>query len=66
MTNADKTNRWYGLFIMKLNSCTYNFVEVSRHNLEIIRLDFCMDFLNPREGGMVFYQVFLLSLYSVQ
>jgi hypothetical protein len=34
-----------------------NFVEVSGHNLQ----SFCMVFLNHRKGGMVFYQVFLLS-----
>ncbi len=35
------------------------------HNLESsqrVLLRFCMDFLNHREEGMVFYQVFLLSL----
>ncbi len=40
----------------------YNFVEVSGHNLESSwTLAFCMNFLNNREGGMVFYQVFLLT-----
>ncbi len=40
------------------------FVEVSGHNLESSHtLGFCMDFLNHREWGMVFYQVFLLSIY---
>jgi hypothetical protein len=34
----------------------------SGHNLEISQTwGFCMNFLNHREGGMVFYQVFLLS-----
>jgi hypothetical protein len=38
------------------------FREVSGHNLESSQTcGFCMDFLNHREGGMVFYQVFLLS-----
>jgi hypothetical protein len=46
----------------KPNSWTYNFVEISRHNLESSQAwGFCMDFLNHREGGTVFYQVFLLS-----
>ncbi len=35
------------------------------HNLERSQTwDFCMHFLNHREGGMVFYQVLLLSPYS--
>jgi hypothetical protein len=39
----------------------YNFDEVSRHNIESSQtLGFCMDFLNYRKGGMIFYQVFLL------
>ncbi len=39
-----------------------NFVEVSGHNLEISQTgSFCMDFLNHRVGGMVFYHVFRLS-----
>ncbi len=46
---------------LKPNSWIYNFVEVSRHNLESSQTwGFCMNFLNHREG-MVFYQVFLLS-----
>ncbi len=36
----------------------YNFIEVSRHNLES---SWTWGFLNHRKGGMVFYQVFLLS-----
>jgi hypothetical protein len=33
--------------------------------LRVLRLEvFCMDFLNHREGGMVFYQVFLLSPFQ--
>jgi hypothetical protein len=54
--------------IQKPNSWTYNFVEVSWHNLEISQTwGFWMDFLNHKEGGMFFYQVFLLSVqYSVQ
>jgi hypothetical protein len=44
-------------------------VEVFGHDLASFQnLGFCMDFLNHREGGMVFYQVFFLSplqkLYS--
>jgi hypothetical protein len=40
----------------------YNHVEVSGHNLESSQTyGFNMKFLNHREGGMVFYQVFLLS-----
>ncbi len=47
---------------LKPNSWTYNFVEVSGHNPESSQAwGFCMDFLNHREGGMGFYQVFLLS-----
>jgi hypothetical protein len=42
----------------KPNSWMYNHVEVSGHNQT---LGFCMDFLSHGEGGMVFYQVFLLS-----
>jgi hypothetical protein len=46
----------------KRNSWMYNFVEVSGHNLESSQTwGFCMDFLNHRVGGMVFYQVFLRS-----
>ncbi len=38
------------------------FFEVSGHNLESSQTwSFCMDFLNQREEGMGFYQVFLLS-----
>jgi hypothetical protein len=38
------------------------FFEVSGHNLESSQtLGFCMDFLNHMEGGVVFWQVFLLS-----
>jgi len=48
--------------VQKPNSWTYNFFEVSGHNLESSHTwGFCMDFLNHREGDMVFYQVFLLS-----
>ncbi len=40
----------------------FNLVELSEHNLESSQTSgFCTDFLNHREGGMVFYQVFLLS-----
>ncbi len=46
----------------KFMNVQYNFVEVSGHNLESSQTyGFCMDFLNHREGVMVFYQVFLLS-----
>ncbi len=40
----------------------YNHVEVSEHNLESSQVS-VVDFLNHREGGMVFYQVssFLLN-----
>ncbi len=38
-------------------------LKLSGHNLAQA-WGFCMDFLNHRKGGMVFYQVFLL--YSVQ
>ncbi len=48
--------------VQKPNSWTYNFLEVSGHNLESSQTwGTCMDFLNHREGGMVFYQVFLPS-----
>ncbi len=44
------------------HSWTYNFAEISRQNLESYQTwGFCMDFLNHREGGKVFYQVYLLS-----
>ncbi len=43
----------------KPNYWTYNHVEVSGHNQT---WGFCMDFLSHREVGVVFYQVFLLSL----
>ncbi len=47
---------------MKPNSWTYNIIEVSWHNLESSQTwGLCMDFLNHREGGIIFYQVFLLS-----
>ncbi len=52
------------LCVLKPISCKYNFVEVSGHNLESSHSQtwgFCMDFLNHREGQMLFYQVFLLS-----
>ncbi len=46
----------------KPNSWTYNFIEVSGHNLESSQTwGFCMDFLNQREEGIVYEQVFLLS-----
>jgi hypothetical protein len=49
-------------FSLTPNSWTYNSVEVSWHNLESSQTwCFFMDFLNCRKGGMVFYQVFLLS-----
>ncbi len=48
----------------KPNSWTYNFIEVSGHNLESSQtLGFCMDFLNCREGGMVFDQFSFFLLY---
>ncbi len=54
--------KFYIWSVQKPNSWTYNFAEVSGHNLESFQTwGFCMDFLNHREGGMVFYQVFLLS-----
>jgi hypothetical protein len=41
--------------LQKPNSRMYNFVEVSRHNLESSQTwGFCMDFLNHREGGYGF------------
>ncbi len=49
-------------WFQKPNSWTYNFVEVSGRILESSQTwRFCIDLLNYREGGMVFYQVFLLS-----
>ncbi len=48
--------------VLKPNSWTYNFVEVSGHNLESSQTwGSCMDFLKHRDGSMVFYEVFLLS-----
>jgi hypothetical protein len=48
--------------VLKPNSWTYTFDEVSEQNFESSQtLGYCTDFLNHREGGMVFYQVFLLS-----
>jgi hypothetical protein len=39
-----------------------NGIAVAVHNLESSQTwGFYMDFLNHREGGMVFYQFFLLS-----
>ncbi len=50
-------NRW-----QKPNSWTFNFVEVSGHNLESSQTwCFCMDFPNHWEGDIVFHQAFLLS-----
>ncbi len=50
-----------GFITLKPDSWTYNQVEVSGHNLGSSQTwGFCMDFLNHCEGGMVFYQVFLL------
>ncbi len=46
---------------LKPNSWTYNFFEVSGHNLE----SFFMDFLNPRDGGLVFIRFSSFLLYSV-
>ncbi len=49
--------------VQKPNSWTYNHGEVFGHDLDesAQTQGFCMDFLNHSEGGMVFYQVFLLS-----
>jgi hypothetical protein len=45
----------------KPNSLMYNFVVVSRHNLESSpTLGFCMDFLNHKEGGYSFLKDFFL------
>jgi hypothetical protein len=57
------THRPWGVwFLLKPIFWTYNVVEVSGHNLESSQTwCSCMDFLNHREGGMVFFQVFLLS-----
>jgi hypothetical protein len=46
--------------VQKPNSRTDSFFEVSGHNLKS-RLEICLKFLNHSEGGVVFYQVFLLS-----
>ncbi len=52
----------YTLQVHQPSLWTYHFVEVSGPNLESPQTrGFCMDFLNHREGGMVFFQVFLLS-----
>ncbi len=51
-------------FHPKPNSWKYNFVVFSGYNLESSQTwGFCMDFLNHREGGIVFYQVFAFLLY---
>jgi hypothetical protein len=51
----------------KPNSWTYNFVEVSGHNLaSSLKWGFCMDFLNHREGGMVSIRFSSFLLYNVQ
>ncbi len=48
--------------VQKQNSLMYNFVEVSGHNLESSQTwGLWMVFFNHRKGGMVFYQVFLIS-----
>jgi len=55
------TDTWW-VQLPKPNSWMYNFVEVSGHNLENSQAwGCCMDFLNHRKEGTVFYQVFLLS-----
>ncbi len=42
----------------KLNSWTYNFIGVSGYSLERSQSwGFCMDFLNHREGGIVFFYI---------
>ncbi len=44
------------------HSWTYKFAEISGQNLESSQIwGFCMDFINHREGDMVFYKVYLLS-----
>ncbi len=44
-----------------------HFVEVFGHNLESSQTrGFCVDFLNQREGGMVFIRFSYFLLYSVQ
>jgi hypothetical protein len=52
----------------ELNLWTYNFVEVSGCNLESSQTwGYCLDFLNHREGGVVFFIRFSsFLLYSVQ
>ncbi len=48
----------FSRFLLKPNSWTYYFTEVSRHNLESSQTwGFWMDFLNHRKGGMVFSKV---------
>ncbi len=47
---------------LKPNTWTYHFFQVFGHNLGSSQTwGFCMEFLNQSEGGMVLYQVFLLS-----
>ncbi len=41
----------------------YDHVEVSGHNLVLILEVFCMDFLNNREGGLIFYDFSYFFLY---
>ncbi len=73
LLNVHKTQTWWKSHIAcrltvtysivkKPNSWMYNFLEISGHNLESSQTwGFCMDFLNHREGSMVFYHVFFLS-----
>ncbi len=49
--HAIKWEQLRRIHLLKPNSWTYNFIEVSWHNLESSQTwGFCMDFLNQREG----------------
>jgi hypothetical protein len=53
--------------VQKPNSWTYNFVEVSGHNLESSRTwGFCLDFLNQRKGIWISTRFSSFLIYSVQ
>jgi hypothetical protein len=50
----------------KPNSWTYNFIEVSVHNLESFQTSgFCMEFLNNREGVWFSISFFSFLLHTV-
>ncbi len=62
-TSFRETLRLWCIYrLLKPNSSTYNFFEVSGHNLKSLRLEFSVWISETLgKGGMVFYQFFLLS-----